>query len=252
MNMVLLDERAVPKKYNCLLIDLDDTLVDFSAAERPAFEKAMAQFGVPADDALYAKYQEINNALWQDLEKGKIKSEFLQNERYGRLLRPLGYKANSREVNDFYLSALAETAGAIDGAAEFLAAAAELCTIAVVTNGFRKIQEKKLASSGLAPYVDLLFTSEEAGAAKPAPRFFKEVMAQLGITRKERILLAGDSLTTDIAGGRGFGIDTCWYNPGGKELPSNVKPTYVVEDYAQLLALLEQEMPENGTAKTEP
>ena len=55
---------------------------------------------------------------------------------------------------------------------------------------------------------------------------------------KSKVLMVGDSLTSDIQGGINFGIDTCWYNPGHKENTKNISVTYEIDDLCQLEEIL--------------
>ena len=52
-------------------------------------------------------------------------------------------------------------------------------------------------------------------------------------------MIVGDSLTSDIRGGKNVGIATCWVNPKGKPCPEDLQPDYQIESLAQLPALLE-------------
>ena len=60
--------------------------------------------------------------------------------------------------------------------------------------------------------------------------------------------MIGDSLTADIAGGNDAGIDTVWYNPDHKENTSPAVPTYEVDSYEALLALLRKDQPSTDTS----
>lgn len=59
--------------YNCMLIDLDNTLLDFDAAEDAALRQTLRYFELPEDAATIEKYKEINRALWKELEQGTLK-----------------------------------------------------------------------------------------------------------------------------------------------------------------------------------
>ena len=50
--------------------------------------------------------------------------------------------------------------------------------------------------------------------------------------------MVGDSLSSDIRGGAGFGLDTCWFNPAGKPNTSGLRPTYEIRNLLELPALL--------------
>ena len=51
--------------------------------------------------------------------------------------------------------------------------------------------------------------------------------------------MVGDSLTSDIRGGRNAGLRTCWFNPHGKPARADIVPDYEVSALEQLPALLE-------------
>ena len=51
---------------------------------------------------------------------------------------------------------------------------------------------------------------------------------------KEEVLVIGDSLTSDMQGGHNYGVDTCWFNPGGSEAPDHLNITHQVQSLAEL------------------
>ena len=62
------------KKYELLLFDLDDTLIDFTKDEKLAFKYALENIGRGYSDDILEKYKNINDIVWKDLEIGKIKT----------------------------------------------------------------------------------------------------------------------------------------------------------------------------------
>ncbi len=50
--------------------------------------------------------------------------------------------------------------------------------------------------------------------------------------------MIGDSLSSDIAGGKNYGIATCWYNPTGKQAPPGAGIDHVVASLEQLPAVV--------------
>lgn len=75
-----------------------------------------------------------------------------------------------------------------------------MATLAVVTNGFEKVQMNRLALSGLDRYLDGVFVSEKVGATKPSKKIFDMALNTLGIEHRDRVLVVGDSLRTGCAG----------------------------------------------------
>lgn len=107
----------------------------------------------------------------------------------------------------------------------------------LVTNGISSVQNGRLDKLGIRPYFKDIFISENIGAEKPSEAYFDGVFSAMQHT-KEESLIVGDSLTSDIAGGLRYGIDTCFINWKGVE--SCLSPTYTVANLRELYALLEK------------
>ena len=221
--------------YNCLLLDLDGTLLDFEAAERVAISATLQHFGLPHDEEAAGLFHRVNAECWHMLERGEIKKEKLLTLRFSRFLEEAGAKGNPAQLNSDYAARLAEEAPLIPGADEFLAEAAEFCTLAATTNAIYRVQTSRLEKSGLLPFFDGVFVSEKMGAEKPSARFFDAVLRNLGVQERARVLVVGDSLTADIKGAANAKLDSCWCNFSGKENTTDIQPTHIVRDYAQLL-----------------
>ena len=61
----------------------------------------------------------------------------------------------------------------------------------------------------------------------------------MGNPDKSQILMVGDTAASDILGGNNAGIDTCWLQHPGEQLPEGIKPTYSVTNLNQLQVILE-------------
>lgn len=224
------------KQYQIYLMDADDTLFDFHKAERNAFTKTFeALSGQVCTEELYACYNRLNSALWEALERREITKKELQRTRFGLFLKEQGLSGDGVAWNEAYLDRLAEGNFLFDGALEVCQVLAQKANLYLATNGITRVQKKRLRDSDIAPYIQGIFVSEEAGAEKPSPIYFDFVMKQLGNPPKDQILMVGDSLTSDMAGGIAAGIDTCWYNPNGKHLPSSLRITYQIRRLDELL-----------------
>ena len=221
-------------RYNCILLDLDGTVLNFEASEQIALEKTLEHFELPNTVQVTDTYKKINNELWREFEKGEIKKEVLVNVRWEKLFIHLDKTGDYKKVNDFYFSILSQYGVAYPDAKEFLEEIAEVATIAAATNGVERVQKSRLASSGIAVYMDEIFVSEKIGAVKPSAKFFNVAIDKLGITNLSKVLVVGDSLNADIKGGINAKLDTCWVNFNEIENPTNINPKYVVTDYEQL------------------
>lgn len=230
--------------YSCLLFDVDGTLLDFKAAEQEAIAGTLQQFELPADEAAVARFSAINAALWDELEKGKIKKDKLVVRRFAQFLEETGSQGDPVRLNNEYMTRLSAAAPMFPGADELLRDLAEFATLAVVSNGNQKVQMQRLEKCGLLPYFDEIFVSEKLGVTKPSPKFFDSALRRLGVKKKERVLVIGDSLAADIKGGQNAGLATCWVNFEEAENPTGIEPTYTVQSYPQLklVAVGEEEL----------
>ena len=114
----------------------------------------------------------------------------------------------------------------------------EVATLAVVTNGFQKVQIRRLAESGVLNFMEDVFVSEKMDSEKPNRRIFDAALRALGVENREHVLMVGDSLTSDIQGGANAGLDTCWFNPNHTENPGKVSPTYEIASLEELYPLV--------------
>ena len=87
-------------------------------------------------------------------------------------------------------------------------------------------------------YIRGMVISEEVGAAKPDPKMLEIGMEMAGITDKRRVLMLGDSLSSDIAAAANAGIDACWYNPKKNENKKGLPIRYEITDLDDVDAIL--------------
>lgn len=228
-------------KYNCIMMDIDNTLLDFDAAERKALLETLQQFSLPCDEAAVSRYHEINSSLWGELNKGKIRRDKLVVERFDRFVKEIGAAAKATELNRAYTEHLATHADVIPGAEEALQELAEVATMIAVSNGTESVERGRLKLSGFEKYFDDIFVSEAVGVSKPNPKIFQMAMRKLGIEHSDKVLVVGDSLSADIQGGVNAGLDTCWVNMNGLENESGLTPTYEVKALRELYPIVMEE-----------
>ena len=228
-------------KYNCIMMDIDNTLLDFDAAERKALLETLQQFSLPCDEAAVSRYHEINSSLWGELNKGKIRRDKLVVERFDRFVKEIGAAAKATELNRAYTEHLATHADVIPGAEEALQELAEVATMIAVSNGTESVERGRLKLSGFEKYFDDIFISEAVGVSKPNPKIFQMAMRKLGIEHSDKVLVVGDSLSADIQGGVNAGLDTCWVNMNGLENESGLTPTYEVKALSELYPIVMEE-----------
>lgn len=194
------------------LFDLDDTLLDYTAAERTAVLATLADAGLPASEALVAAYRSINARHWRRLEQGRTTPGRLRVDRWHELLAEHGAHGHvdPQLLAERYLHHLAAGSQLVDGAVEVVHRVARTRRVAFISNGLADVQRPRLEASALADASEVLVISDEVGAAKPDPAIFDAAFARMGDPAREAVTLIGDSLTSDIAGGVAYGIETVW------------------------------------------
>ncbi len=225
--------------YNVILLDADMTLLDFERSEHEALGRTLTKWGLPADEAARATYSKINDALWEAFARGEVDQDFLTKERFDAFMRVYGKVGPAEAINRDYLSFLGEEAYLLPGAMEFCETLARSGkTLALATNGLPVAQRGRWTRTGLDKVIPLIFISMELGVAKPRPEYFDRVMEALAVTDRSRVVMIGDSLTSDILGANRAGLDSIWYNPRKKPLTGNAVPTYEAASYAEILSIL--------------
>ena len=226
-------------RYQYLLIDNDNTIMDFNAAEAKALIDVLKNYGLPTDEGIVKTYHEINDAQWKALERGETTQAKLKVERFRLLLEVLGKTDISAEnMAAEYALGLGSHADLLPGAEEFMHAVYGKMKIALVSNGVSAIQRGRLSKCPLTPMFDEIVISEEVGAAKPDPKLLLVAMEKLGCTDKSQAVMMGDSLTADIQAAVNAGVDSIFFSPKGK---TSEVPTYTVRTHAEALTILLEE-----------
>ncbi len=226
------------RAYPWLWFDADGTLFDWDHAEVTAFGQAFADLGTPCGAEYLETYRRINRDLWAAMERHEISPGDLKERRFALLAEELALECSPAHLSAAYVARLCERAELIDGALEVLDSLRARCRFAIVTNGLGAVQHSRISRSALRGHFAGVIVSEEVGAAKPAAAFFDAAFERLGHPPKSDVLLIGDSLSSDIRGGAGYGLDTCWFNPGGEPRPGDLEITYEIADLRELPELV--------------
>ncbi len=226
-------------RYQYLLVDNDNTLMDFNAAEKKALLDVLRDYRLPADEATCQKYHEINDAQWKALERGETTQPVLKVERFRLLLEWLGRSdLSAEEMSARYAENLGSHADLLPGAAEFIGALHGKMKIALVSNGVSAIQRSRLAKCPLTPMFDAIVISEEVGAAKPDPKLIEVALDMLGCTDKSQAVMMGDSLSADIPAANNAGVDSIYFSLKGK---TSDMATYTIRNHEEALKILMEE-----------
>ena len=262
------------KEYQYYLFDIDRTLWDFDLNAKNAIFHLIDKYnlqekiGATDKELFFERYEQINIGLWQRYEQGIITKETLRSQRFHDTFLIFckengkfsafgqneeeqieNIKKFSEEFGNQYLEQMIVERELEPGAKEVLHTLKERgCKIAVISNGFKEVQYRKLRNSGIIGYIDAFFISEEVGVHKPSPIIFRMALQalcgeenynnfELRAKIKSQTLMVGDDFTNDIEGAQVFGIDQFYYNP--KHKPCDGGPTYESDNLLEIINSLQ-------------
>ena len=186
-------------------------------AENTALRSLFNQVGFPCSYKYFKEVYEIENALlWNSFERGDVTAEEVKVKRFDNTLKKLAlYESRGKDFCDLYIEELAKCDFLLEGAFELVQKISGIYKLFFITNGLWDVQRRRIGSSPIFTY-------------------FQEA----SYPDKKKVLIIGDSLSSDIKGGALYGIDTCWYNPYRFPLSTELVPTYEVNSFTQLEELL--------------
>lgn len=230
-------------EYRCLFIDLDNTLFDFKKASREAFRETYElleyeRFFDSFDTYMHI-YEPRNRELWSLYDAGKIDKSQLNRLRFNYPLEVVGHKDEYLGVQ-FATEALKRIPyknmpmqGALE-VVEYLYAKYDLY---ILSNGFRELQSKKMATIGIAKYFKKIILSEDIGVNKPDKKLFDYALKITGADKNESLMI-GDAFETDIVGAVNAGIDQMFLNTTEDCGTLPFRPTYEVKNLFQIKNIL--------------
>ena len=226
-------------RYPVVLLDNDHTLLDSDASESEAFARTMRLIGVDDPDILKPAYLRINRAMWAAVERHEMTPEDVRLARFAEFVPEAGLDVDPEWLAYRFTDALGACADLYPTAREVLEQLSSMATLALVTNGLRDVQRARIERLHLDQYFDAIVISGEVGVVKPGSEIFDLTFDALGGPSKDTVLMVGDSLTSDIAGGAGYGIDTCWFNRNGIVARPDAEVTHEIDRLDLLPGLVE-------------
>lgn len=226
------------KRYDVLLFDADNTLLDFDANEKESFRCLMRDMGEDWTEERYRTYKTMNDALWKKIERREISVEEGVNTRFAAFMERYGKQVDGRAWERVYRSYLNRGTQEMPYVHQVLARLQKEFRLYVITNGVEETQVFRMNGAGLTGYFQDMFISGRIGCGKPSREFFAYVEAHIPDFRKETALVIGDSLTSDIQGGHDARLDTCWLVRQRDARPEDVQPDYIIHSLLQLADVL--------------
>ncbi len=242
-----------PPKW--IFLDLDGTLWDHPAASKRAIAMVGERYGIPPM-TLHPVFVEANTLLWEDLAKGRIDFPMLNVRRFELALdRASGgcCSFDAQEVSEFYIENYIGQRSPLPGAEEALRHAASVAPLALLTNGERRTQTRKLAHfGGAGDLLSFVLCAGDVPAVKPQDEFFEEAVRQAGNPPRESVWMVGDSWEEDVVRGEAFGFQAVWLSHG-RPLPDPPNSRIrVIEDIRGLRGLLDAAAGQDSGAGSGP
>ena len=231
-----------------LFIDIDNTLLDFDGYVRETMKKGFQKFGLkPYTEEMFPVFRRINTELWQEIEEGKLTLAELTKIRWSRILKTLNIDFDGIRFEDYFREGLFHSAIPIDGAMEMLSYLEKRYLLCAASNGPYEQQRNRLKKAGMDPFFSHFFISERIGVSKPAEAFFTRSIQELNealIHRGEdpatpsEIMIIGDSLTSDMAGGQKSGLKTCLFDRERKYKKEDLAVDHIICDLREVSSIL--------------
>lgn len=226
-------------KYQVIIFDADGTLFDFEKSETEAIKNTSLHFGINYDESYHLNvYKNINTKIWKEFEEGKITQKELKTERFNRFFKEINMELSPEDFALKYMEELSLGSFLFDDSTSLIENLHGKAKLTILTNGLTLVQNGRIKKSTIAKYFDDIVISEEVGCSKPNKEIFEIALKNINHVDKSKVLIVGDSLTSDIKGGINFGIDTCYYNPKGIENNTDIKPTYEIKSLLELESIL--------------
>lgn len=240
------------KKYEYIVFDMDDTLIDNLENVRYAYTKMMEYKGLEYSDEGFMKWYNLDRQYWLDFSSGLIEVpdefkydhdmyiNYVQSLRYVRYFNDEIDIYEALRINDLYLNSLKEIVVEIKGAEKVLSELSKKYKVVIATNGPREAVFTKIDKIGCSDYISNVFSSDltKNKVNKPSKLYFEELQEYLNYYNKDKMLIVGDSLKTDIKGGMDSEIDSCWFNKDDDELSEGYEPTYIIKNLEDILDIL--------------
>ncbi len=203
------------KKYTHIFFDLDNTLWDFERNSQKAMFETFQHYQLEKAvgfDLFFKTYVKHNHALWESYRKNEVGKKELIKLRFQNTFTELGMTGlNPEEMNTFYLNEMPKQKILNDGVVEILNYLKKKhYQLNIITNGFKEVQHKKIETSGLKPFFNKVFISEEVKSPKPEFEIFEYSVKSTNAKKSESIMV-GDDWEIDVLGAVNFGIDAVHY-----------------------------------------
>jgi putative hydrolase of the HAD superfamily len=221
--------------------DVDDTLFDYTGADRAAMCEHLAAEGLlDGDESLVAaleRWREATEFQWARFSAGEVSFE---GQRRDRVRLFLGRELTDREADDWYrrYKAHYETAWALfPDVLPALNALAASHRHAVLSNSSLTVQDRKLRVLGVHDRFEVILCAAELGVSKPEAGAFLAACAALELA-PHQVAYVGDHPEIDGRGAADAGLLSVWIDRDGGHEPGDAVGRHRIASLAELPALL--------------
>lgn len=240
----------ISNKYDVLIFDLDDTLIDNYENVKYAFKIVCNYLNEEFTEELFNKWYLFDKEYWVKYDNNLLELSLDRNDKnfipYVRGLRFNLFFNNKYsidkciEINDIFLNSLKEKIIPINNAKEVLEYLNNKYILVIGTNGPSIAASTKLEKIGCLNLFKYIFSADMTKniVTKPSKEYIDELLEYIDYYDKDKILIIGDTIRIDVMCGINSNIDTCWFNKLNEELDNNYKPTYIINDLIELKNIL--------------
>jgi FMN phosphatase YigB (HAD superfamily) len=220
--------------------DFDHTLALDHGLERKAFERLAAELGVP-DALAEPRAQQAVDDLLRQFRADEMTLEAAVDGFVAGIIvasggrSPAPHAERYRAICYGLVDALVKP---VDGAVDILAAlAADGVPVAILTNGWSPLQQRKIARA-LGRFEGTVLVSDEIGSLKPARHAFDRLAGALA-REHDAIWYVGDNPSVDVAGAQAAGMRAIWFDWEGHAYPAELAPPDArIEHLREILSLV--------------
>jgi putative hydrolase of the HAD superfamily len=226
-----------------LLVDLDDTLLDYSGGVDACWEAACERAAPGLErNALLAALLDARQWLWSDPERHRRERVDMLGawtKIAARALESCGCAdpRTAAEIAGVYAERRRQAWRLFPEAPAFLARLRERgVPLALVTNGDARQQRDKIERHDLARWFDTILIEGEMGYGKPEEAVYLEALRRLGVSA-DAAWMVGDHLEFDVGAPQRLGLRGVWVDRAGAGLPADagVRPHLIVRDLSAML-----------------
>lgn len=199
------------KSIKAVLIDVDDTLIDFEKCARYGIYKSAEELGLSLPVNTFEIFKDINDELWRRFEKGELDRQTVLDSRWNKVFAITGTRCEGSLFEEYFIDHLEASHFHVRGALPLLRYLSEKYYLCIASNAPRALQLNRLENAGMLSYFNDIFLSGAIGLNKPTPEYFAYCLDNMNL-KPEEVCMLGDSLTADIGGAKKSGLMTIWFN----------------------------------------